>query len=122
MTIGSVVFGPSKAINVTLDKPTTANVFSDGGSVTISSSVKATTVKIDQPTQTSISSPTLSGEGDLISVEQGGTGNTYLTMNAVLIGQGINPISTASSNVEGEVLTINQDGVPIFQMISGGTF
>lgn len=57
-----------------------------------------------------------------LTVARGGTGATTFTTNGVLLGQGTNAITTASSSTEGHVLTINSSGVPTFSMISGGTF
>jgi hypothetical protein len=58
----------------------------------------------------------------ILSVTRGGTGADTFTSNGVLLGQGNNSITTASSSTEGHVLTINDSGVPTFTMLSGGTF
>ncbi len=57
-----------------------------------------------------------------ISVARGGTGNSSLTLNGVLIGQGVSPVTTVASSTEGHILTINNSGVPTFVYLSGGTF
>ncbi len=57
-----------------------------------------------------------------LGVGRGGTGNTSLQNNAVLLGQGTSAITAVGSTVEGHVLTINSSGVPRFEHISGGTF
>lgn len=57
-----------------------------------------------------------------LPVNRGGTGNTSLQTNAVLLGQGTSAVTTVGSSVEGHVLTINSSGVPTFEHISGGTF
>lgn len=57
-----------------------------------------------------------------LAVSNGGTGATTLTNNGVLLGQGTNAITAASSSTEGHVLTINASGVPTFAHLSGGTF
>jgi hypothetical protein len=57
-----------------------------------------------------------------ISIGQGGTGNTSLTTNGVLIGKGTDPISTVFSSTEGHILQINSSGVPVFDHLNGGTF
>lgn len=57
-----------------------------------------------------------------LSVTNGGTGNTSLTSNYVLLGQGTSPITTVGSSTEGHLLQINASGVPTFAMLSGGTF
>jgi len=57
-----------------------------------------------------------------LGVGRGGTGNTALQNNAVLLGQGTSAITAVGSTVEGHVLTINSSGVPRFEHISGGTF
>jgi hypothetical protein len=57
-----------------------------------------------------------------LPIARGGTGATTLTNNGVLLGQGTNAITAASSSTEGHVLTINASGVPTFSHLSGGTF
>jgi hypothetical protein len=57
-----------------------------------------------------------------IAVGRGGTGNTSLTQNGVLIGQGTNAVTTAFSSTEGHVLQINASGVPVFDHLNGGSF
>lgn len=57
-----------------------------------------------------------------LAVGNGGTGNTALTSNHVLLGQGTNAITTVGSSTEGHILTINASGVPEFMHLSGGTF
>jgi hypothetical protein len=42
-----------------------------------------------------------------LSVANGGTGNTSLTANAVLIGSGTNPVTTVTPGTTGNVLTSN---------------
>ena len=58
----------------------------------------------------------------VFTVERGGTGAGTHTLNGVLLGQGTNALTTASSSTEGHVLTINNSGVPTFSHLSGGTF
>ena len=58
----------------------------------------------------------------VFTVERGGTGAATHTLNGVLLGQGTNALTTASSSTEGHVLTINNSGVPTFSHLSGGTF
>lgn len=57
-----------------------------------------------------------------LGVSRGGTGNTSLQLNSVLIGQGTSAITTLASSTEGHVLQIDSSGVPTFAMLSGGTF
>lgn len=57
-----------------------------------------------------------------VVVERGGTGLGSITANAVLLGDGTNPIKTVSSSTEGHVLQINASGVPTFSMLDGGSF
>jgi hypothetical protein len=57
-----------------------------------------------------------------LGVERGGTGATTHTQNGVLLGQGTSAFTTASSSTEGHVLTINNNGVPTFAHLQGGTF
>lgn len=57
-----------------------------------------------------------------LGVERGGTGAGTFTTNGVLLGQGTSAFTTVSSSTEGHILTINNAGVPTFEMLSGGTF
>lgn len=57
-----------------------------------------------------------------LGVSRGGTGNTALTSNHVLLGQGTSAVTTVGSSTEGHVLQINSSGVPTFAHLSGGTF
>lgn len=57
-----------------------------------------------------------------VAVAYGGTGNTSLTNNGVLVGRGTDPVSTLYSSTEGNVLQINDLGVPIFGFLDGGSF
>jgi hypothetical protein len=57
-----------------------------------------------------------------LPVARGGTGNTSLTSNGVLIGQGSSAITTVASSTEGHVLQINASGAPIFAHLNGGSF
>jgi hypothetical protein len=56
-----------------------------------------------------------------LAVNYGGTGRNTLTANAVLIGNGTGGI-TSTSGTEGQVLQVNNLGVPVFDIIDGGTF
>jgi hypothetical protein len=58
----------------------------------------------------------------ILGVERGGTGANTFTTNGVLLGQGTSAVTTVSSSTEGHILTINSSGVPVFEMLSGGTF
>jgi trimeric autotransporter adhesin len=57
-----------------------------------------------------------------LGVARGGTGANTFTTNGVLLGQGTSALTTVSSSTEGHLLTINNSGVPVFSMLSGGTF
>lgn len=58
----------------------------------------------------------------ILGVSRGGSGASTFTANGVLLGQGTDPFTVASSSTEGHILTINASGVPTFVMLSGGTF
>lgn len=58
----------------------------------------------------------------IVKVPYGGTGNTSLTDNGILVGRGTSAISTVYSSTEGNVLQINNSGVPTFGMLDGGLF
>ena len=57
-----------------------------------------------------------------LAVGNGGTGNTALTLNGVIIGQGSSALTTVVSSTEGHVLQINSSGVPTFAHLNGGSF
>lgn len=57
-----------------------------------------------------------------IMVAYGGTGQTTLTLNGVLYGNGTGPLSITSAGTEGQVLQASATGVPQFAMLDGGTF
>jgi hypothetical protein len=57
-------------------------------------------------------------ENDLIAgvpVSRGGTGNTTLTANRVLLGNGTTAIAVAGAGTSGQVLTSNGASAPTFQ-------
>jgi hypothetical protein len=57
-----------------------------------------------------------------LTVNNGGTGQTTFTNNAILLGNTTGPLSSVSSTTEGHVLQINSSGVPEFAMLDGGSF
>ena len=78
--------------------------------------------RISSANTTSIAIATSQITSGTLGVTRGGTGAGSFTQNGVLLGQGTNALTTASSSTEGHVLTINASGVPTFAHISGGTF
>ena len=58
----------------------------------------------------------------IVAVSYGGTGNTSLTDNGILVGRGTSAVSTVYSSTEGNVLQINSSGVPSFGFLDGGSF
>lgn len=60
-------------------------------------------------------------EDDLIAglpVARGGTGNTTLTANRVLLGNGTSAIAVAGAGTSGQVLTSNGASAPTFQSLN----
>ena len=57
-----------------------------------------------------------------LAVGNGGTGNTALTLNGVVLGQGASALTTVVSSTEGHVLQISSGGVPTFAHLNGGSF
>ena len=57
-----------------------------------------------------------------LAVGNGGTGNTALTLNGVVLGQGSSALTTVVSATEGHVLQISSGGVPTFAHLNGGSF
>lgn len=68
-----------------------------------------------------ITGGTVSGLTANIAVGDGGTGRGTLTTNAVLYGQGTSAVGLATGTF-GQVLQINDTGVPVFAGIDGGTY
>jgi hypothetical protein len=64
---------------------------------------------------------TVSGLASAIGVADGGTGATTLTTNGVLYGQGTSAVAVATGSA-GQVLQLNNSGVPVFSGIDGGTY
>ena len=56
-----------------------------------------------------------------IGVSDGGTGKSSVTTNAVLYGQGTSALAEATGS-SGQVLQINDSGVPVFGGIDGGSY
>lgn len=56
-----------------------------------------------------------------VSVANGGTGLQSVTNNAILYGQGTDPLGEASGNPF-EILQLSANGVPVFDTIDGGEF
>lgn len=95
---------------------------------TLSSSNTVTSISVDAYgrltalSTTNVEIGTTQITSGILPVARGGLGVGTLTTNGVLLGQGTNGVTTASSSTEGHVLTINSSGVPTFSMLSGGTF
>lgn len=64
---------------------------------------------------------TVSGLSANINVSDGGTGRGTLATNAVLFGQGTSAVGLATGSA-GQVLQLNNSGVPTFAAIDGGTY
>jgi len=60
----------------------------------------------------------LGGIGGVLSVANGGTGDTTLTLNGVLYGQGTSPIAETSAPSQYNVLVGNVSGVPVFGQVN----
>lgn len=93
-------------------------------------SAKAFTTKTNGPASTidashvnDLQAEVTAVEQDLIAglpVSRGGTGNTTLTANRVLLGNGTSAIAVAGAGTAGQVLTSNGASAPTFQDASGG--
>ena len=60
----------------------------------------------------------LGGTNGALGVPNGGTGDTTLTLNGVLYGQGTNPIAATSAPLQYNVLVGNAGGVPVFGQVN----
>lgn len=61
-------------------------------------------------------------QGTNVAVAYGGTGRVTLANNGILYGNTTGPVNITAAGVEGNVLQVNNNGVPVFGMINGGTF
>jgi fibronectin-binding autotransporter adhesin len=57
--------------------------------------------------------------GNALSVANGGTGRTTLTLNGVLVGQGAGALASVTGT-SGQCLTVDGSGVPVFGSCGGG--
>ena len=57
-----------------------------------------------------------------VSVLFGGTGINYANVNGVIFGNGTGPFQVTAAGSEGNVLQVNDVGVPVFDMLDGGVF
>lgn len=93
--------------------PTSAKTFttkSDGAGNTI----LAAHINDVQLEITAIETDLLAG----LPVARGGTGNTSLTANRVLLGNGASAVAVAGAGTSGQVLTSNGASAPTFQAVS----
>jgi trimeric autotransporter adhesin len=119
-TSGAIIIG-----NGTGSLQTLANT-SSAGTYANASHVPVITVdnygRVSNVVNTAISINTSQITSGILGVARGGTGANTFTTNGVLLGQGTSAVTTVSSSTEGHILTINSSGVPVFTMLSGGTF
>lgn len=64
---------------------------------------------------------TVTGLAANIAVSDGGTGRGTLTTNAVIYGQGASAVGLATGTA-GQILQIDNSGVPIFALLDGGSY
>jgi hypothetical protein len=102
------------------------STYTQTGTFATSNTVTSITVddfgRLTALTSASIAIDTSQVTSGTLGVERGGTGAGTFTTNGVLLGQGTSAFTTVSSSTEGHILTINNAGVPTFEMLSGGTF
>ena len=96
---------------------TSANVYADG----VGTSANAYADAVGTAANTNAANASYISTGTL-AVSYGGTGNTSLTDNGVLVGRGTSAVSTVYSSTEGNILQINSSGVPQFGFLDGGAF
>ena len=80
---------------------------------------QATLVAALQSNSVAITGGSITGITDIV-VADGGTGQSTLTLNSVLVGNAAGPV-TQISGTDGQVL-ISVSGVPTFSVLDGGTF
>jgi hypothetical protein len=105
--VGDIIFASGATTLAALADVATGNVLISGGVTTAPSYGK-----VGLTTHVS----------GTLAVGNGGTGNTALTLNGVIIGQGSSALTTVVSSTEGHVLQINSSGVPTFAHLNGGSF
>ena len=59
---------------------------------------------------------------DTITVPYGGTGRTSFSNNGILFGNTSGAIRVTSAGSEGQVLQVDNTGIPLFSMLDGGSF
>lgn len=106
-TVGDIVYASGTTTLASLAGVATGNVLISGGVSTAPSYGK-----VGLTTHVS----------GILAVGNGGTGNTALTNNGVVIGQGSSALTTVVSSTEGHVLQINASGTPTFAHLNGGSF
>ena len=52
--------------------------------------------------------------GTAVAVANGGTGATTITSHGVVYGNGISAVSATAAGTQGQVLTVNSSGIPVF--------
>lgn len=57
-----------------------------------------------------------------VVVARGGTGLNSITANGVIYGNGTGAVGVTAAGVEGNVLQVNNSGIPTFGMLDGGSF
>jgi len=105
--VGDIIFASGATTLAALADVATGNVLISGGVTTAPSYGK-----VGLTTHVS----------GTLAVGNGGTGNTALTTNGVVLGQGSSALTTVVSSTEGHVLQINSSGVPTFAHLNGGSF
>lgn len=106
-TVGDIVYASGTTTLASLADVATGNVLISGGV-----STAPAWGKVGLTTHVS----------GTLAVGNGGTGNTALTNNGVVIGQGSSALTTVVSSTEGHVLQINASGTPTFAHLNGGSF
>lgn len=106
-TVGDIVYASGTTTLASLADVATGNVLISGGV-----STAPAWGKVGLTTHVS----------GILAVGNGGTGNTALTNNGVVIGQGSSALTTVVSSTEGHVLQINASGTPTFAHLNGGSF
>ena len=105
--VGDIIFASGSTTLAALAGVATGNVLISGGVATAPSYGK-----VGLTTHVS----------GTLAVGNGGTGNTALTLNGVVLGQGASALTTVVSSTEGHVLQISSGGVPTFAHLNGGSF
>lgn len=94
---------------------------SNGYAITVGASGNAYADVVGAAANTNASNGSYISTG-VVKVPYGGTGLTTFTQNGILFGNTAGDLKVTAAGTEGNVLQVNDVGVPLFGMLDGGNF